>query len=72
MRSFPLTQQNTLNSREKKKQQAIWGCQSGLLINQLIMESIERKIKEEDRYVLLYDESLNQQLKKTSWTSKLY
>jgi hypothetical protein len=28
------------------------------------MESIERKIKEEDRYVLLYDESLNQQLKK--------
>jgi len=26
------------------------------------MESIERKIKEEDRYVLLYDESLNQQL----------
>jgi hypothetical protein len=25
------------------------------------MESIERKIKE-DRYVLLYDESLNQQL----------
>jgi hypothetical protein len=36
------------------------------------MESIKRKIKEEDRYVLLYDESLNQQLKKTSWTSKLY
>jgi hypothetical protein len=29
------------------------------------MESIKRKIKEEDRYVLLYDESLNQQLKKT-------
>ena len=29
------------------------------------MESIERKIKEEDRYVLLYDESLNQQLKKS-------
>ena len=50
--------------REKKKQ-TIWGCQSGLLINQLIMESIKRKIKEEDRYVLLYDESLNQQLKKS-------
>jgi hypothetical protein len=29
------------------------------------MESIKRKIKEEDRYVLLYDESLNQQLKKS-------
>ena len=58
-----LTQQNTTREREKrkKKQQAIWGCPSGLLINQLIMESIERKIKE-DRYVLLYDESLNQQL----------
>jgi hypothetical protein len=30
------------------------------------------KSKKEDIYVLLFDESLNQQLKKNSWTSKLY
>jgi hypothetical protein len=32
----------------------------------------QKKDKKEDIYVLLFDESLNQQLKKTSWTSKLY
>ena len=33
-----------------------------------LMESVKRKIKNEDRYVLLFDEShsLNQQLKKTA------
>ena len=36
------------------------------------LESIKKKIKKEDIYVLLFDESLNQQLKKNSWTSKLY
>jgi hypothetical protein len=33
---------------------------------------LDNETKKEDIYVLLFDESLNQQLKKTSWTSKLY
>ena len=45
----------------------------GSLWNPSIFDGInQKKDKKEDIYVLLFDESLNQQLKKTSWTSKLY
>ena len=45
----------------------------GSLWNASIFDGInQKKDKKEDIYVLLFDESLNQQLKKNSWTSKLY
>ena len=43
------------------------------LWNPSIFDGInQKKDKKEDIYVLLFDESLIQQLKKNSWTSKLY
>ena len=46
----------------------------GSLWNPSILDGInQKKDKKEDIYVLLFDESLIQQLKKkNSWTSKLY
>jgi hypothetical protein len=47
----------------------------GSLWNLSIFDGINQKKdkkKKDDRYVLLFDESLNQQLKKTSWTYKIY
>jgi len=44
-----------------------------VLWNPSIFDGInQKKDKKEDIYVLLFDESLIQQLKKNSWTSKLY